>query len=92
MRLLIVQKKQDVRLFDDSERAVVIKPVVLPWLLNRCHPSPVNTVDILTLESESVVKTDKIGEEDYSIVPSESRNSTQVGHLRNSERKIFLTL
>ncbi|GBL85849.1 hypothetical protein AVEN_63179-1 [Araneus ventricosus] len=52
--------------------------VGLHWLLYRCRRSLVNAVDILTLQFQSVVNAGKIGEEDYNIVSSESRDSTQI--------------
>ncbi|GBL74392.1 hypothetical protein AVEN_235359-1 [Araneus ventricosus] len=64
-----------------------LQPVGLPWLLNLCHPSVVNVVNIPTIEFKSVLKTGKIGEEDYIIAPSESRDSTKVceKHFKDGE-------
>ncbi|GBM67810.1 hypothetical protein AVEN_88501-1 [Araneus ventricosus] len=66
-----------------------LQPIGLPWLLNCCLPSPANFLDTLTLECGSLVKTSKIIEEYYNIIPTEYLDSTQVNHLRN-ERYFLL--
>ncbi|GBL78597.1 hypothetical protein AVEN_65190-1 [Araneus ventricosus] len=62
-----------------------LQSVGLLWFLNRCHPSPVSVVEISTLEFESIVKTGKIVEEDYNIIPRGSRDSTKCFKSANEE-------
>ncbi|GBL91742.1 hypothetical protein AVEN_71381-1 [Araneus ventricosus] len=104
MRLMLVLKKLDRPLFGDfgmlykmSQETLKILPSHPNLFVDSSLPCYaferlVNSVDILTLEFESIVDTGKIGEEGYNIVPIKVRDHTLSSHLRSAERKRLLTL